>query len=158
MKKDIVNLEILYFKSSSRTPEDGATDEEREHIPQLQDNQPTTSEEGSGSIVDPQTDTSEDPSDLSEDQEDAVVLFGDPHRDFSDAIEPFFVKVVILIERERFYLGSAKDFVLTLRDLGQRHVTRGCAETMMEDIVLRRALRTVHQLVDGVNLVSEQKT
>ena len=101
-----------------------------------------------------QTDTPEDPSDPSEDQEDAVVISGDPHEDFSDAVEPFFVKAERLIDRERFDLSPAKDLVLTLRDLGQRHVTRGCMENVMEDIVLRRALGTVKILVDGVNLVS----
>ena len=101
-----------------------------------------------------QTDTPEDPTDLSEDQEDAVVIFGDPHEDFSDAVEPFFVKAERLIDGERFDLSPAKDLVLTLRDLGQRHVTQGCMENVMEDIVLRRALRTVKILVDGVNLVS----
>ena len=134
--------------------QDDAWDEGRESTPQLPDDQQTTSEEGNESAVGAQTDTPEDPTDLSEDQEDAVVIFGDLHEDFSDAVEPFFVKAERLIDGERFDLSPAKDLVLTLRDLGQRHVTQGCMENVMEDIVLRRALKTVKILVDGVNLVS----
>lgn len=65
------------------------------------------------------------------------------------------MKEVNFIQRERFDLSRAKDFVLKLRDLGQRYENRGCTESVMEDIVLNRALKTVHQLVDGVNMVWE---
>lgn len=55
-------------------------------------------------------------------------------------------------------MSRAKDFVLKLRDLGQRYENRGCTESVMEDIVLNRALKTVRQLVDGVNMVREQSS
>ena len=148
---------VFVVVNSSSKPREDAMDEGGEPPPQVPDDQQTTSEEGSGSAVDRQTDTPEDVSDLSGDPQDDVEIFGDLHEDFADAIEPFFVKAVKLIERGRFDLDSAKNLVLTVRDLGQRHVTRGCTEMDMEDIVVNRALRTVFQLVDGVNLVSKQR-
>ena len=81
-----------------------------------------------------------------------------PHEVFSDAIEPFFVKEANFIQRKRFDLGRAKNFVLSLRDLGQRYMTRGCTEIVMENIVLDRALRTVYQLQADLVMVSEQST
>ncbi|XP_070184186.1 uncharacterized protein, partial [Littorina saxatilis] len=137
-------------------PEDTNTMEKGRESPPSADDQQTTSEDSSESTSVRESDTPES-IENSGDAQRAVVLFeGDLHEDFSEAIEPFVTRAEKEIGHERFDFSAAKKLVLVLRDLGQRYEAKGCTEGSLEETVLTRALETVYQLMDGVNLNQEE--
>ncbi|XP_070195168.1 3'-5' exoribonuclease HELZ2-like isoform X1 [Littorina saxatilis] len=132
-------------------PENNLTMEEGRESPPSADEQ-QTSEDGSDSASVRQSDTPESSENFGDAQRAVEIFEGDPHEDFLEAIEPFFTRAERAISHERFDFSAAKDLVLVLRDLGQRYEAKGCTEASLEETVMTRALKTVFDLMDGVNL------
>ncbi|KAL8598524.1 hypothetical protein ACOMHN_051312 [Nucella lapillus] len=153
-------------------------DEEEESAHQLPHNQQTTSEHGNESVTqsehvaDFDTNSQGNSTNSSDNQDNSMEMAGEQeaelsgvetatslYAEFGDSIEVFFSRAenAFSNSHNRFSLGFAKDWMLSVRDVGLRYTSRGCQESQLESIVMNRALTTVDRLVDAVQTTAEEE-